>query len=788
MGDQLQPQVVPVGDGGVLIAWTDERGGTSDVYAQRFTQSGFVSDGWPANGVVVCSAAGAQINIAVASDGGDGMFIAWQDPRSGDDDVYVQHIRKDGAVAPGWPVDGQRYGDTAGNQQTPVLAADGTRGVYLAWSDSRGGNYDIYALRLDSDGGILSAPQSGAFQAQAPPFGHLVCGAAGDQKAPRVMFDGSDHAIVVWEDQRAGAVPDIYGMSIDKFAVAQPSWTADGVLLSDPATNDLRPRLTHDGGKGAIVAWCATDVGKVEARHLDEFGVADWGAPGVPVVVSAGVVATQGTPIVPDGLGGAFIAFGITGYAAVGAQHLTASGTPASGWGTFGLVLSPQLSGQIAESMLPDGAGGIYLSYRSGDDYVLRVAGDGSAIAGWPFGGVTEGNGSGGKRLTQMVSDGAGGVIAVWEDSRTSGLPGSTARDIYAQRLLPMGLHGDYATTLATVADVPADQGGWVRLSVAAPLADSSMNAPYVTGYGVWRLVTPEPPTAPAALSPAASADARALVAGVASVPAVLRPAQAAAMGFPPGTWASLGFYPATQSSTYLLDAPTRNDSTATGDAAETYVVTMHTTVPFQYVVTGALTSHSVDNIAPLAPQNLAGSMVSGAVNLAWSANGEGDLAGYSVYRGAGAAFVPSPANRVGTPATPALVDGGFTVGDYYKVAARDRHGNESPYAVLGSAQIAAVEGGTAAADFFAPLSPNPFSRATEVAFGLARAGRASVTVLDLAGRRVRTLLEGDRPAGPQHLSWNGADDSGRALPPGLYLVRVRVPGAQIVRRVVRVE
>ncbi|MHB8079405.1 MAG: MXAN_6640 family putative metalloprotease [Candidatus Krumholzibacteriia bacterium] len=77
---------------------------------------------------------------------------------------------------------------------------------------------------------------------------------------------------------------------------------------------------------------------------------------------------------------------------------------------------------------------------------------------------------------------------------------------------------------------------------------------------------------------------------------------------------------------------------------------------------------------------------------------------------------------------------------------------------------------------------PNPFRRSTEVGFALAAPGRATVEIVDLQGRRVRTLLRGDLPAGPATVPWDGLDEAGRAVPSGPYLVRLS-SGGQVATR-----
>lgn len=68
---------------------------------------------------------------------------------------------------------------------------------------------------------------------------------------------------------------------------------------------------------------------------------------------------------------------------------------------------------------------------------------------------------------------------------------------------------------------------------------------------------------------------------------------------------------------------------------------------------------------------------------------------------------------------------------------------------------------------------PNPFNPTTRLAFVLPQAGPVEVAVHDLLGRRVRTLLQGERAAGRHALNWDGHDDGGRESASGLYFVRV---------------
>lgn len=78
---------------------------------------------------------------------------------------------------------------------------------------------------------------------------------------------------------------------------------------------------------------------------------------------------------------------------------------------------------------------------------------------------------------------------------------------------------------------------------------------------------------------------------------------------------------------------------------------------------------------------------------------------------------------------------------------------------------------------------PNPFNPETTLAFTLDAAGPVTVTVLDAAGRVVRTLVRDTRPAGDYEVTWRGDDDTGRPVAAGTYFVRlVAARGERVVK------
>jgi hypothetical protein len=72
------------------------------------------------------------------------------------------------------------------------------------------------------------------------------------------------------------------------------------------------------------------------------------------------------------------------------------------------------------------------------------------------------------------------------------------------------------------------------------------------------------------------------------------------------------------------------------------------------------------------------------------------------------------------------------------------------------------------------PPTPNPSRARSSFTFLLPAAARVSLDVLDLEGRRVRTLASESLNAGAHTRVWDGRDDAGALVSIGMYVVRVR--------------
>ncbi len=68
---------------------------------------------------------------------------------------------------------------------------------------------------------------------------------------------------------------------------------------------------------------------------------------------------------------------------------------------------------------------------------------------------------------------------------------------------------------------------------------------------------------------------------------------------------------------------------------------------------------------------------------------------------------------------------------------------------------------------------PNPFNPETMIPFSLAKAGEATLSIYNITGQRVATLVDGKQPAGHHIARWNGHDDAGKTLASGIYFARL---------------
>ncbi|MCH7763278.1 MAG: S8 family serine peptidase [Candidatus Marinimicrobia bacterium] len=175
---------------------------------------------------------------------------------------------------------------------------------------------------------------------------------------------------------------------------------------------------------------------------------------------------------------------------------------------------------------------------------------------------------------------------------------------------------------------------------------------------------------------------------------------------------------------------------------------------------------------------------------LVWSPNSEPDLAGYQLYR----KFVPgSWQMRAQLSSTQtSFTDGEIFISAsgrnieyvHYKVRAFSdcnysdftnslviRHnelGGFKQIAENPTPEVVLPENFILSGAF-----PNPFNAATTIHYALPELSNVEITVFDIMGREVTTLVNGLVNAGFKETVWDGANASGQPVPSGMYFYRL---------------
>ncbi len=84
---------------------------------------------------------------------------------------------------------------------------------------------------------------------------------------------------------------------------------------------------------------------------------------------------------------------------------------------------------------------------------------------------------------------------------------------------------------------------------------------------------------------------------------------------------------------------------------------------------------------------------------------------------------------------------------------------------------------------------PNPFNPSTAIKYSVpSSGGRVRLTIYDLAGRKVRTLVDTQQAPGGHVTVWYGRDDQGRDLGSGVYFYRLTIGDYQVQRKMVMLK
>lgn len=242
------PAVATDSQGNLWTVWDSGPAGQREIYAAKHDgQTTFA--GVP---VRLTNLAGDRCDPVVAVAPDDVVYVAWQDNRRGNWDVYVSRS-SDGVT---WQ-NAVCVTDSNDNQTRPAIAVDGANPprVYVAYEDDGAGNQNIC---------VTSSTTSFATKTTTQVTSHAT-----NQTEPALAVGAGNVAYVVWTDARNG-LTDIYGAS-------SASWT--NVAFVTGSGDQHSPALAVEPGTSVLhLVWCDDAVGGSDILHAGSTGL-----PGSPL-------------------------------------------------------------------------------------------------------------------------------------------------------------------------------------------------------------------------------------------------------------------------------------------------------------------------------------------------------------------------------------------------------------------------------------------------------------------------------------------------------------------------
>jgi len=387
---------------------------------------------------------------AVASDTDGNFIIAWTDSRQGEWDIYAQRYKIDGMpLGSNFKINDEA---NSGWQWSPALGMDGKGRFVVVWTDTRNGDPDIYAQHYGPNAQALGTN----FRVNDDAEGNA-------QGSPAVAVDGSGGFIIVWEDRREGEW-DIYAQRYN--AEGQP--LGKNFKVNDdasPGTRQKCPAIAVDDGGNFIIAWADdrngdSDIYAQRYHYTGQplgrnFRVNDDGRPDA-----------QWPPAIAAGYNGDFIicwSDNRDGRPNIYAQRFDYNGHPIGE--NFKVTVDPRQTAQWSPDIAVDGEGNFVITWTDDrndrcDIYARYYRSDGTPL-GTEFR-VNDDMERSDQRASKVAMDSQGRFIITWEDCRN--VYSNIYAQIYTSEGKPWGVNfqvnDDLGGSIQRHPDIAADEKG----------------------------------------------------------------------------------------------------------------------------------------------------------------------------------------------------------------------------------------------------------------------------------------------------------------------------------------
>ena len=319
-GEQLDPKITALSDGGYVVTWMSQDGSSWGIYAQRYTAAGVATGG---EVLVNTTTANVQEYPAITALSDGGYIVTWSSflQDGSGYGIYAQRYTAAGVATGGEVLVNTT---TASDQQNPAITALSDGGYVVTWTSSAqdGSGWGIYAQRYTA-AGFATGGEVG-----------VNTTTVSDQRDPSITALSDGGYVVTWMSLNQDGSG--YGIYAQRYTAAGVATGGEVLVNTTTADQQLNASITTLSDGGYVVTWMSASLDEsgwdVYAQRYTAAGVATGGE----VLVNTTTANSQFYPAITALSDGGYVVTWMSwnqdgsGYG-IYAQRYTAAGVATGG-------------------------------------------------------------------------------------------------------------------------------------------------------------------------------------------------------------------------------------------------------------------------------------------------------------------------------------------------------------------------------------------------------------------------------------------------------------------------
>jgi len=247
--------------------------------------------------------------------------------------------------------------------------------------------------------------------------------------------------------------------------------------------------------------------------------------------------------------------------------------------------------------------------------------------------------------------------------------------------------------------------------------------------------------------------------------------------------WVVVGSGAAIGDGSYTYEVSTLMDSTSEGDGMTEFKVVA--SMDEGHFHSLPVSGYSIDNIAPGVPQGLMAALVDDGIQLTWEMSADEDFQYYMLEKSSDEAFTePEVFEMIDI----AYLDLDYVLNEsnYYRIAAVDHAGNISDYSDVVDFAVLVIDLDLTPEVFALHQNyPNPFNPTTQIKYDLPEDAMVSITIYDVMGRSIKSLVNTTQSAGYCSIQWDATNNYGESVSAGMYIYTIQTGDFRATKKMV---